>query len=279
MGRTRVIINADDFGWSLGINEGVLQAHRVGVVTSASIAVNMPAAEDAVRRLSSAPGLGVGVHLNAAQGPALSSAGEALSDTDRVMSRSAVGVVLACMARPRLLDAVEAEFDAQIRWALDHGLRPTHLDTHRHAHAYTPIFRRVAALAKRYGVRFVRRYGERLPGDDWPPAPRRQRWVSRVLNALGARNAARWPELHGTQGAWGVAHTGMIDARWLVLAAQRVAGGVTEIMTHPGLANDLRDGNTRLVESRQAELAALCDPAVKKAFCRFDLELVHYGNL
>ena len=279
MGRTRVIINADDFGWSLGVNEGILQAHRAGVVTSASLAANMPAAEDAVRKLGSAPGLGIGLHLNAAQGPALSSAGAVLAGPGRVMDRSAIGVVLACAARPRLLDAVEAEFDAQIRWALDRGIRPTHLDTHRHAHAYTPIFRRVARLAKRYGIRFVRRYGERLPGDGWPHAAPRQRWVSRVLNALGARNAERWPELHGTQAAWGVAHTGMIDAHWLILAAQRVAAGATEIMTHPGLSHDLRDGDTRLVESRRTELDALCDPAVKRAFCRPDLELVHYGNL
>ena len=279
MGRTRVIINADDFGWSAGVTEGILRAHRDGVVTSASMAVNMPAAEAAARRLTEAPGLGVGVHLNVSQGPALSRAGAAFIGPDGVMNRSAVAVVAACVARPRLLDAVESEFDAQIRWALDHGIRPTHLDTHRHAHAYAPIFRRVAGLAQRYGVRFVRRYGERLPGQGWPRASRGQRVVSRVLNVLGRRNAARWPTLHGTRCAWGVAHTGRIDSRWLILAAQRVEPGVTEIMTHPGLPDDLRDAETRLVESRGTELAALCDPAVKQAFARADLELVHYGNL
>ena len=279
MMRRRVIINADDFGWSAGVNDGILRAHRDGVVTSTSIVVNMPAAEEAARRLVEAPRLGVGIHLNVSQGPPLSRPGAALAEPGGLMNRSAFGVVLACAARPRLLKAVEAEFEAQIGWALDHGIRPTHLDTHRHSHGYAPIFNRVAALAQRYGIRFVRRYGEQLPGKGWPPAPTKQRCVARVLHYLGQRNAARYPALHGTQGAWGVAHTGLIDVRWLVLAAERVAPGVTEIMTHPGLPDNLTAGETRLIHSRQMELAALCDPDVRRAFARPDLELVHYGNL
>src|SRR5574337_184916 len=275
----RVIINADDFGWSAAVTEGIIRAHRDGVVTSASMAVNMPAAEAAVRRLVDVPRLGVGLHLNVSQGPPLSGAGSALAGPDGLMNRSAIGVILACAARPHLLQAVEAEFEAQVRWALDHGIRPTHLDTHRHSHAYAPIFRRVAALEQKYRVRFVRRYGEQLPGADWPSTATKQRCIALVLNVLGGRNATRSPALHGTQGVWGVAHTGRIDARWLILAAQRSPPGVTEIMTHPGLPDNLPAGETRLVESRQAELAALCDPRVRSAFARPDLELVHYGDL
>jgi predicted glycoside hydrolase/deacetylase ChbG (UPF0249 family) len=279
MKRRRVIINADDFGWSAGVTEGILRAHRDGVVTSTSLVANVPAAAAAVACLGGAPRLGVGIHLNVSQGPPLSRAGAALAGPDGLMNRSAVGIVLSCVARPSLLQAVEAEFDAQIRWALDHGIRPTHLDTHRHTHAYGPIFLRVAALAQRYQIRFVRRYGERLPGRGWPPASIRQRCVARVLHILGQRNAAGFPELHCTQAAWGVAHTGRINARWLILAAERVAPGVTEIMTHPGLADGLSAGATRLIESRQAELTALCEPDVRRAFAGPDVELVHYGNL
>jgi predicted glycoside hydrolase/deacetylase ChbG (UPF0249 family) len=279
MKKKRVIINADDFGWSEGVTEGILRAHRDGVVTSTSMAVNMPGASAAVCLLAEAPRLGVGIHLNASQGLPLSPAGAALAEPDGRMDRSAVEVILACAMRPRLLNAVEAEFEAQIRWALDHGIRPTHLDTHRHSHGYGPIFHRVAALAQRYGIRFVRRYGEKLPGSDWPPTPVKQQCISKFLKVLGQRNAIRHPELHGTQGVWGVAHTGRIDTRWLMLAADRVAPGVTEIMTHPGAPDNLAAGDTRLIHSRQSELAALCDPEVRRAFSKPDLELVHYGNL
>ena len=276
----RIIINADDFGWSESVTDGILKAHCEGVVTSTSLLANMPAAETAVRKLAAAPRLGVGVHLNASQGPPLSSAGLALlADSDGRMRRSALEVLLACAARPSVLRALEAEFDAQIRWTLDHGIRPTHLDTHRHAHGYPPIFRRVAALAMRYAIPFVRRYGEHLPGRGWPASSVKQRSVARVLNALGARNAARWPTLHAAQAAWGMAHTGRIDVRWLTLAAERAEPGVTEIVTHPGFAAGVPPSETRLVASREAELAALCHPDVRRAFSHPDIELVHYGRL
>ena len=280
MKRKRIIINADDFGWSAGVTEGILKAHRDGVVTSTSLMVNMPAAAAAVRRLVEVPHLGVGVHLNVSQGPPLSSAGAAaLAGRDGLMNRSAVAVILGCMAQPRLLQAVEAEFEAQIRWALDHGIHPTHLDSHRHSHGYPPILRRVVVLAKRYRIPFVRRYGERLPGAGWPEAETRQRCVARVLDVLGRRNACKWPAMHGTHAAWGVAHTGRIDVRWLLLAAQRIAPGITEIMLHPGLPDDAPAGDTRLTGNRQSELAAVCDPNVRRAFAGPDMELVHYGNL
>ena len=80
-----VIVNADDFGLSAGVTEGILRAHREGIVTSTTILANMPAAEEAVRRLAEAPGLGVGVHLNVSQGPVLSAQGEALADEDGMM--------------------------------------------------------------------------------------------------------------------------------------------------------------------------------------------------
>ena len=274
----RAIVNADDFGFSAGITEGILRAHRQGIVTSTTVIGNMPAAAEAVNRLCEAPLLGVGVHLNVSQGPPLSKAGQALAGEGGVMNRTATGVILDCIRRPWVLRAVEAEFEAQIQWALDHGIRPTHLDSHRHAHAFAPIFVRVARLARRYHVRFVRWYRESL-GPGWPPAMAKQERTSRLLGAMGWFNNALGRDLRGTQGTWGIAHTGRLDAAWLVQAARRLPLGVTEIMTHPGLVDDLPAEMTRLLESRKIELDALCDPAVKEAFAEHDIELTHYGRL
>ena len=277
--RKRVIVNADDFGFSEGVTEGILRAHREGIVTSTTITANMPAATAAAARLNDVPALGVGVHLNVCQGPPLSSAGRALADADGIMRRTAVQVLRACLCRPGVLAAVEAECDAQVRWALDRGLRPTHLDSHRHVHGFPPVFRRVVRLARRYDIRFVRRHREVLVGSGWPAADAKQRRIRLVTNVLGAWNAAADRGLMPTLGTWGVAHTGRIDAAWLIHAAGRVRPGVTEIMTHPGLADDLSAAETRLLASRRAELAALCDPVVRDAFRRRDVELIHYGQL
>jgi predicted glycoside hydrolase/deacetylase ChbG (UPF0249 family) len=76
-----------------------------------------------------------------------------------------------------------------------------------------------------------------------------------------------------------VAHTGRISAEWLIRAAAAVRPGATEIMTHPGLAGDLDASATRLRESRRAELEALCDQTVRRAFDEHGVELIHYGQL
>ncbi len=275
----RLIINADDFGFSPGVTEGIIRAHTRGIVTSTTITPNVPAAEAAAGRLVEAADLGVGVHLNVSQGRPLSTEGKPLAGSDGVMRRSGPGVILACLRRPALLDAVEAEFDAQIRWAIDHGIGATHLDTHRHVHAYGPIFARVVKLARRYHIPFVRRHREKLPGRGWPAAPIKQRIVSRVLNVCAAGAAKTAPNELVTVGTWGVAHTGLIDREFLIRAAAAVPAGVTEIMTHPGLGDEVAAVKTRLVATRRSELEALCDPSVAEAFEVHGIQLIHYGQI
>ena len=274
----RLIVNADDYGFSDGVTAGILRAHREGVVTSTTVVANMPAAEEAMKRLADAPALGVGVHLNVSQGPPLSKGGAALAGPDGLMNRRALGTIAECLCSRGVLDAFEAEFDAQIRWVLDHGLRPTHLDSHRHCHGFPPIFARVARLARRYHVRFVRWHRE-VPGAGWPAAPFRQRRNAVMLNCFAAVNALLGADLRTTRGTWGIAHTGFIDAGWLIRAARLVRPGVTEIMVHPGLARGLDAAATRLLASREEELKAVCDPAIREAFARHGIELTHYGRL
>ena len=277
--RKFVVVNADDFGFSRGITEGILRAWRDGIVTSTTIAANMPAAAEAVDRLVEAPGLGVGVHLNVCQGPPLSEEGLALADGDGVMRSKATGLVLTCLRRPCLFAAVEAECDAQIRWVLDRGVRPTHLDSHRHVHGLPPIFLRVLRLARRYDIPFVRWHREVLPGDGWPAVEAKQRRVRLLTNLFGAVNGLLAPSAGHARETWGVGHTGQIDVAWLVRAARAVRPGVTEIMTHPGIADDLDAAQTRLRASRLVELEALCDPAARDAFVRNHVKLAHYGQL
>lgn len=275
-----VVVNADDFGFSPAITNGILRAHREGIVTSAAVTTNMPSAADAVARLAEAPSLGVGVHLNICQGPPLSKPGRRLAGGDGLLNLSAVRAVLTCATRPRLIAAVEAEFDAQIRRLLDWGVRPTHLDSHRHIHAFGPVFARVLRLARRYDVPAVRRCVEVLPGGGWPPAEPRQAGVSRAVSAcfrFGEVLAGHAPECV-CRGVWGIAHTGRIDADWLLAAAGRIGTGPREIMTHPSASvGSARE--SRLGESRSRELEALCEPRVRQAFENNGIRLVHYGQI
>ena len=275
----RAIINADDFGMTPGISEGILRAHREGVATSTTMVMNFAEAAKWAARLGECPALGVGIHLNAVQGAPLSKEGEALVNAGGVMEWKTPALARRCLLRPRLVRAIAAEYEAQIRLALELGIRPTHLDSHRHLHAFTPVFRRVVRLGERYGIPFVRWPYERLPRGGWPEScarGRRTRWILNRFSRLNARLAAR---AHPTLGTWGIAHTGLIDAAWLIRAAAALRPGVTEIMTHPGVADDACEHLTRLTMSRRRELEALCDPDVRRAFTLNHVELIHYGHL
>lgn len=275
----RVIVNADDFGLSLGTSRGILRAHREGVVTSTTLMANMPDAPAALAMAAEAPGLGVGLHLNASQGRALSGAKALGLSADGVMNRTAAKVVGACAVSRAAFEAVVTEFEAQIRWALDHGLRPTHLDSHRHVHAWPPLFRRVVGLAKRYGIGGVRRVREAWPGNRRPAPCGPHDRKRRVLNLFDRVSLWLCGKRAATTGTWGIEHTGAIDADWFVGAAALLPEGVTELMVHPGEPEDLAPGLTRLRESRRVELSALCDPRVRAAFRERGAVFIHYGGI
>jgi len=240
----------------------------------------MPAAEAALAERGEHPRLGVGVHLNACQGPALSRRGRAvLAGPAGLMNATGAALIRRCLLRPRrTLAAVEAEFDAQIAWCLSRGLRPTHLDSHRHVHAWPAIFRLVASLCARYDIAFVRWHQEVCPAGAGP-APAKQRLVSRLLNGLGRRCRTIAPGRIATAGTLGVAHTGRIDVPFLLAAIDELHAAATEIMVHPGYGDDLSPDQTRLLASRRAETLALCDERVKQRIAARNVALVHYGQL
>lgn len=137
MSATRLIVNADDLGMSRGITDGIMSAHRYGFLTSASLMANMPAAEYAVERVAEFPSLGVGVHLNICSGRPLLPPGEvrSLVGEDGRFHPPGTMVRRLCSGRARPRE-IRAEFAAQICWMRDHGLVPTHADSHHHMHLY-----------------------------------------------------------------------------------------------------------------------------------------------
>jgi predicted glycoside hydrolase/deacetylase ChbG (UPF0249 family) len=146
----RLIINADDLGLSRGITDGILLAHRDGILTSASLMVNQPATEYAVEQLSSVPKLDVGIHLNLCQGTPVLPASQIpslVNQEGNFLTPAEMGRKLVlCQVSPK---EIEAEFVAQIDRMMDHGVVPSHADSHHRFHIYPaavrPFFRALNA--------------------------------------------------------------------------------------------------------------------------------------
>jgi chitin disaccharide deacetylase len=145
-----LIVNADDFGMSRGISDGIMLAHIHGFLTSTSLMTNMPAAEYAVAQVAHVPALGVGVHLNICDGRPILPPTEVPTLVDANGNFHASHLMVRKLWRWRVSGReIEAEFRAQIRWAKVRGIAPTHADSHHHLHLYPaaviPFARALAA--------------------------------------------------------------------------------------------------------------------------------------
>src|SRR2546427_12450295 len=179
----RLVVNADDLGLTVGVNDGIFDAHDLGILTSASLFANAPATVDAIRRARSRPSLGIGVHLALVDGvPALPAASvPSLVGADGRFRPSWKPFVVDAL-RGRISPAdVERELTAQIERVVGAGITPTHLDAHKHVHGYPPVFAIVARLAVRFRVPVVRVPYERAVG--------RQAWLNAAMWPWARRNA------------------------------------------------------------------------------------------
>jgi chitin disaccharide deacetylase len=224
----RLIINADDFGFTHDVNAGIIQAHREGVLTSATLMANGDAFDDAVRLAHETPTLDVGCHLVLVQGRSVLD-GSPLPETPlRLLFQK--------------IDVYE-ELRAQIQKILAAGIRPTHLDSHKHTHLLPAVFRAVVRLAREFSIPYIRRP---LPSIDF---------YRRVAQASGVRM---------TDHLLGFRLTGTLTEDTLAAALERLPDGETEFLCHPGLLGpELAQADTRLKESRVRELEALTSPRIR----------------
>ena len=260
-----LVVNADDLGLTVGVNNGIFDAHDHGVLTSASLFANGRATADAIARALRRPSLGVGCHLTLVDGqPILSPTRvSSLIEDDGRFRRSWKPFIVSCLLGRVSLDEVEQELTAQIDRIRSAGVTLTHLDAHKHVHAYPPIFTIVTRLARKFRIPVVRVPFERrvhLGGDTTEKRTARNQalmnavmlpWAWRDYRSA-ARARVRVPHFIGR------AHTGVLSAQALTAMVRALPPGVTELMVHPGYVDEtLTQLNTRLLEARADEVDLL----------------------
>src|SRR5579864_2106660 len=153
-----LIVNADDFGWTEGVNRGVAEAHRNGIVTSASLLANGGEFEAAVKLAKGIPRLGLGVHLNLSNGTPVAGreAVPGLVNQAGEFTDGPESLLLKIAMRGLAAGEVEKEWEAQIRKVCDAGVAVTHLDGHKHVHMLPGLFEIALRLARRHGIGAIR---------------------------------------------------------------------------------------------------------------------------
>jgi predicted glycoside hydrolase/deacetylase ChbG (UPF0249 family) len=269
--RRQLVVNADDFGFTPDVNEGIVEAYRHGILTATTLMANGAAFDDAVRLAREVPGLDIGCHLVLIGGHSLITQNPLPPGVPHLLKALAFREI-------RVYD----ELAAQVRRIMDAGIRPTHLDTHKHTHLAPPVLEAVARLGEEFEIRWVRRPFDfpmnALPGT----VPRTKRITSSAMGLL-RRRFHRVLERHGcrtTDHFAGFQITGRFRTIQLVKLFGALPGGSTELMCHPGRCGTaLRNASTRLKESREHELEALLAPEVRDALDRNGIDLVSYREL
>lgn len=279
----RLIINADDFGLCDGVNKAVSLAHKEGVLTSATIMANMPAADEAVEIARKMPTLGVGVHLNLFEGSPLSDTNgiNRLLGSDGCFALTPSKLSLLSITGHKIRNAIRTELTAQIQWVIDKDLKPTHLDSHKHIHSFPTIFPIVCDLARQFEIDAVRWTFEpaQLSAMPWPMPGEGGKKRARLIRIMAKINRRQNSLFFKTNALLGIAHTGKINVNFFKAAALYNTAQTAELMTHPGYIDGLEADKTRLLEQRKVELDALCSGKTKQYLKDAGIELVHYGQL
>jgi predicted glycoside hydrolase/deacetylase ChbG (UPF0249 family) len=259
----RLVVNADDFGFTRDTNQGIVDAHQSGILTATTLMATGAAFDDAVRLAKEHPTLDVGCHLVLVGDPPF----------PRTVAQLTRGVAL---GRIRIYE----ELAAQVRRIADAGLNPTHLDSHKHTHLLPPVLDAVARLAEEFHIPWVRRpfdfplsaggAGIAIRAASGTMGLLRGRF-SRVLKQHGCRSTDHFA---------GFQITGNYDAAELARLIRILPEGSTEFMCHPAVCGEeLRASRTRLKESREQELRALKSAEVRVALKESGVELVNYRDL
>ncbi len=255
----RLIINADDFGFTRDVNAGIVHAHRHGVLTSTTLMANGGAFEDAVRLARETPTLDMGCHLVLIQGCSLLT-GNPFPESP--------GDLIGALLRRRL--NIYAELRAQIEKILAAGIKPTHLDSHKHSHLAPNVFHAVVRLAHEFDIPYVR-----LPLDANAP-------FAGLLCAAAARFYRRLAgrfKVRMTDHFLGFRLTGSLTEQTFAAALSKLPEGTTEFMCHPGfLGPELQSAPTRLKESRVREMEALTSPRIRDLLDAKAIRLSPFGT-
>lgn len=255
----RLVVNADDFGFTRDVNVGIVEAHRNGILTATTLMATGEAFDDAARLAREVPSLDIGCHLVLVGSPGFP---------------RTIPELVRCVALKQI--RIHEELVRQVQRIVDAGLNPTHLDTHKHTHLLPPVLDAVARISEDFRIPWVRR------PFDFPLQPGGVGWTNRMMRLMSGRFQSALARHHCRSTDWfaGFRLTGKYRTADLAALIRALPEGVTEFMCHPGhCGGELRAARTRLKESREEELRALTAPEVREALAESGVILTSYRNL
>lgn len=285
----RLIINADDFGLTHGVNRAIVECHQHGIVTSATLMANSGAFDDAVALAKQNPGLSVGCHVTLLDSRPLLPASqvESLLKDGQEFYRTVTEFAPRALVGRFRPDEIASEATAQFRRIQQSGIVISHFDTHKHAHMFPSVLEPLLQAAKACGIPAVRNPFEPASATAFSKVLGDRklfvRWaevnVLRTLRSSFTRLVRKYG-LRTTDGSLGVAGTGTMNLMLFGDAIHRVPSATWEFVCHPGYNDSELDAiRTKLRDSRESERNLLTSQATRKIVEHIGAELISFQQL
>jgi chitin disaccharide deacetylase len=255
----QLVVTADDFGLSPGVDQGILEAYRRGIVRSTALLVNFPDVADSVARLRQEPGLEVGIHLNLTAGPPVLPPGRVPSLLDSKGNFHTFSTFFGRAALSQIdWSEVTEEWQAQLERGLDLGCRFTFLTSHQHVHMLPQLTRVCESLSHKFRIGAVRLSKFISPTTYWPP---RLKAFALIPFAQMAGSVFKESGVFSNDSMLEIPPKHPDRALHQVCRLiQGLHGGVHELVCHPGYVDSLLRARDPYVAGRTFELAVLVDP-------------------
>jgi len=282
----KVIINADDFGLTCGVNKGIIECYQAGIVTNVSLFTNMPGYEDAIRLVNQNPNLGVGIHLNITCGTPISSKDKVptLVNKEGYFFKW-YQLIKRLLLNQIDLNQIKLELKAQIEKLMSNGIKPIHIDSHQYIHAYPEVFKIVIDFSKEYNIFKVRYPYERFNFNRLFFSKQNFKRTSLFLllrlytpKRVLIKNGIITPD-----NFLGIMYT---NTKYPLLAFENmlrsVKEGTNEIVCHPGYVDDELIKLTpyiHYVHPRKNELETILHPRIKELIKELDIKLISYKGI
>ncbi|WP_404791066.1 hopanoid biosynthesis-associated protein HpnK [Altericista sp. CCNU0014] len=277
------IVNGDDFGFSVGVNQAIVKAHREGVLTSTSLMVTGAEAEAAIALARQHPTLGVGLHLVLVCGRAALPAAQIphLVDAGGNFPNDPAKAGLKYQFCPAARQELRLEIRAQLERFRQSGLKMSHVDGHLHLHAHPVVLDILIDLAPEFEIRAIRLPFEEL---NFTLKLDSTRWFDKAVGwwIFGQLRRRREPKLrragiHCAQRVYGLLKTGEITEDYLAGLIPQIQAECIEIYAHPAIAipGEPHNGTPGAGEK---ELEALLSDRVRDTFAARGFRLTQYGD-
>jgi chitin disaccharide deacetylase len=285
-GKRVLIINGDDLGYARGVNETMMECCAAGLLRSCTLMANGTAFDHAVDLAVKTKNLDVGVHLVLTELPPVSSPDKlpGLID-DRGHLPATPAKLMAALLQGKInRKAIRQELASQITKILDHGLHPTHLDSHKHVHVLPQVLEVVIDLARSYSISWVRTPFDATPFFPFVRVVDQDKTLTFCIQHLKGQLLRGYRKSFSCQieasgmrtpdHFFGVSLTGAWNEEAMIGLMEALPPGVTEWMLHPGTCDeDLVRSGTRLRDQREVERALLLAPQMQEHLARKGITL------